>query len=251
MWLPQALITIQSRAKYLRDKTPFKRRTLRNISSKYLYRNEGKIRAKRISLFIILSEMTGYGYSGTRYRSCNNSFLAGRVPITTRYRIMKISNIIFQFGSKIISYEIACANRTSQLTLLESFLSKILLVANIDSTHFYRVHVNLTTLNIFFFYLIKINSSWKLDQSKENLQMADTNENLCTFIIHFAEYLRLISIDFHSPFFPFFFKFTLTRPRIPRKIYIYRKRFAFLLFRLMNSALPFQNETVIFVLWWS
>lgn len=120
-----------------------------------------------------------------------------------------------------------------------------------NASNFYRVHVNLTTLNIFFFYLIKINSSWKLDQSKENLQMADTNENLCTFIIHFAEYLRLISIDFHSPFFPLFFKFTLTRPRIPRKIYIYRKRFAFLLFRLMNSALPFQNETVIFVLWWS
>lgn len=74
--------------------------------------------------------------------------------------------------------------------------------------------------------------------------MADTNESLCTFIIHFAEYLRLISIDFRSP--SLFFSLNLRSPGyIPRKIYIYRKRFAFLLFRLMNSELPFQNETVI------
>lgn len=50
--------------------------------------------------------------------------------------------------------------------------------------------------------------------------MADTNESLCTFIIHFAEYLRLISIDFRSPSLFFFFKFTLTGIYTPKNIHL-------------------------------
>lgn len=47
----------------------------------------------------------------------------------------------------------------------------------------------------------------------ENVQMRDTNENLCTFIIHFTEYLPLISIDFLSPL----FKNLPNRMGVPRK----------------------------------
>lgn len=91
----------------------------------------------------------------------------------------------------------------------------------------------------------------KINYLKATVEMKLINAGINIFCreyissISFNKYLRLILIDFLLPLSHTFNLCCFFRSAIRK--FIYRKRFAFLLFQIMNSALPFQNETGTFI----